>query len=121
LAGFTAGTFYPLALSFILRNLPQKYLHLDIAAYAADIVVTTHTAHSYEAWLMSTLSWHWILWTPAVLTPVMIGLIVFGIPPQPLPQPKPGQPAPSWRGFLYASLGVSLLYAALDQGQRLDW
>jgi DHA2 family multidrug resistance protein len=121
LAGMTAGTFYPLTLSFILRNLPQKYLHVGIAAYAADIVVTTHMAHSYEGWLMSTLSWHWIFWTIALITPIMIALIVFGIPPKPMPQPKPGQPSPSWRGFLYFSLGAALLYGAMDQGQRLDW
>src|SRR6185369_16842480 len=30
-------------------------------------------------------------------------------------------PKPSFRGFLYASAGVALLFAALDQGQRLDW
>ena len=121
LAGLTAGTFYPLTLSFILRNLPQQYVHFGIAAYALDIVVTTHSAHSYEGWLMSALSWHWIFWTTALLTPVMIVLILFGIPPHPMPQPKPGQPVPSWRGFLYASLGAALLYGALDQGQRLDW
>jgi DHA2 family multidrug resistance protein len=120
-AGMTAGTFYPLTLSFILRNLPQSYLHFGIAAYAADIVITTHMAHSYEGWLMGALSWHWIFWTTALLTPIMIVLVVFGIPPKPMPQPKPGQPSPSWRGFLYFSLGAALLYGAMDQGQRLDW
>ncbi len=78
-------------------------------------------AHSYEGWLIATLSWHWIFWTIALLTPVMIVLVVLGIPPQPLPKPKPGQPPPSWRGFLYFSLGAALLYGAIDQGQRLDW
>jgi MFS transporter, DHA2 family, multidrug resistance protein len=121
LAGLTAGTFYPLTLSFILRNLPKQYLHAGIAAYAFDIVVTTHLAHSYEGWLITALSWRWIFWTISVLTPIMIVLVIFGIPRQPLPQPKPGQPAPSWRGFLYASLGAALLYGALDQGVRLDW
>jgi MFS transporter, DHA2 family, multidrug resistance protein len=120
-AGLTAGTFYPLTLSFILRNLPQNMIHVGIGAYAFDIVVTTHVAHSYEGWLIETLSWRWIFWTVTLITPLMAVLIVFGIPRQPLPQPKPGQPAPSWRGFLYASLGAALLYAALDQGQRLDW
>jgi MFS transporter, DHA2 family, multidrug resistance protein len=120
-AGMTAGTFYPLTLSFILRNLPQSYLHFGIAAYAADIVITTHMAHSYEGWLMDALSWHWIFWTTALLTPIMIVLVVFGIPPKPMPQPKPAQPSPSWRGFLYFSLGAALLYGAMDQGQRLDW
>src|ERR1700753_1809644 len=51
LAGLSAGTFYPLTLSFVLRNMPQKYIVFGIGAYAMDIVVTTHIAHSYEAWL----------------------------------------------------------------------
>ena len=121
LAGLTAGTFYPLTLSFVLRNLPMKYVLLGIAMYAMDIVFTTNVATSLEAWYMDHLSWHWIFWNSAVLTPVMMVLIYFGIPWQPLPKPKEGQPKPSWRGFLYASLGFALLYAALDQGQRLDW
>src|SRR5262249_46398086 len=31
------------------------------------------------------------------------------------------KPTVSWAGFLYASSGLSLLYGALDQGERLDW
>jgi MFS transporter, DHA2 family, multidrug resistance protein len=121
LAGLTAGTFYPLTLSFILRNLPQSYLHYGIAAYAMDIVITTHVAHSYEGWVMTRLSWPWLFWTISVLTPVMIVLVKYGIPRQPLPKPKPGQEPPSWQAFLYASLGAALIYGALDQAQRLDW
>jgi DHA2 family multidrug resistance protein len=117
----TAGTFYPLTLSFILRNLPMRFVLLGIAAYAMDILVTTNFATSLEAWFTDHLSWRWIFWNGAVLTPAMMILVYFGIPRQPLPQPKPGQPKPNWRGFLYASLGFSMLYIALDQGQRLDW
>ncbi len=121
LGGLTAGSFYPLTLSFVLRNLPQRYMLLGIAAYAIDIVVSTHVAHSYEAWLILHLSWRWIFWTEAIATSAMILLIYFGIPLQPLPKPASGQSKPSWRGFLYASLGAALVYGALDQGQRLDW
>jgi MFS transporter, DHA2 family, multidrug resistance protein len=120
-AGLTAGTFYPLTLSFVLRNLPQKYVLFGIGAYAVDIIFTSNVASSLEPWYIEHLSWRWIFWNSAALTPVMMVLIHFGIPWQPLPQPKEGQPRPSWRGFLYASLGFSLLYIALDQGQRLDW
>ncbi len=121
LAGLTAGTFYPLTLSFVLRNLPPRYVLFGIAMYAMDIIFTTNFATSLQAWYMDHLSWRWIFWNSAVLTPIMMVLIYFGIPWQPLPQPKEGQPKPNWRGFLYASLGFSLLYIALDQGQRLDW
>jgi len=121
LAGLTSGTFYPLTLSFVLRNLPMRYVLVGIAMYAMDIIFTTNFATSLEAWYIDHLSWRWIFWNSAALTPVMMVLIYFGIPWQPLPQPKEGQPKPNWRGFLYASLGFSLLYVALDQGQRLDW
>jgi MFS transporter, DHA2 family, multidrug resistance protein len=120
-AGLTAGTFYPLTLSFVLRSLPPRLVLLGIAMYATDIVFTTDMAQAWESFFVEHLSWRWIFWNGTLLTPAMILLIHFGIPRQPLPKPQPGHPAPSWRGFLYASLGAALLYTALDQGQRLDW
>src|SRR5580658_7154153 len=121
LAGLSAGTFYPLTLSFVLRALPMRYVLLGIAMYATDIIFTTDMAQAWESFFIEHLSWRWIFWNGTVLTPLMIALVHFGIPWQPLPKPQPGHPAPSWRGFLCASLGAALLYIALDQGQRLDW
>jgi MFS transporter, DHA2 family, multidrug resistance protein len=121
LGGLTAGTFYPLTLSFVLRNLPLRFVLVGIAMYATDIVFTTDMAQAWESFIMEHLSWRWIFWNATILTPLMILLIHFGVPWQPLPKPQPGHPAPNWRGFLYASLGAALLYIALDQGQRLDW
>jgi DHA2 family multidrug resistance protein len=121
LAGLTAGTFYPLTLTIVLRNLPIKYVLLGIAMYAMDVVITLNISTSLEAWYKDHFSWHWIFWNNAVLTPVMMVFIYFGIPWQPLPKPKEGQPKPSWQGFFNVSLGLALLYIALAQGQRLNW
>jgi DHA2 family multidrug resistance protein len=121
LGGLTAGTFYPLTLSVVLSNLPVKYVLLGLAMYAMDVVITVNISTSLEAWYMYHLSWHWIFWNSAVLTPVMMVFIYFGVPRQPLPKPKEGQPKPSWHGFFYLSLGLTLLYIALAQGQRLNW
>jgi DHA2 family multidrug resistance protein len=121
IAGLSAGTFYPLTLSFVLRSLPIRFVLIGIAMYAVDIVFTTDMAQAWESFFIEHLSWHWIFWNGTVLTPIMIALVHFGIPWQPLPKPQPGHPAPNWRGFIYASLGAALLYTALDQGQRLDW
>src|SRR5260370_35895437 len=121
IAGLSAGTFYPLTLSFVLRSLPMRFVLLGIAMYATDIIFTTDMAQAWESFFIEHLSWHWIFWNGTVLTPIMIALVHFGIPWQPLPKPQPEHPAPSWRGFLYASLGAALLYIALDQGERLDW
>jgi MFS transporter, DHA2 family, multidrug resistance protein len=121
IAGLSAGTFYPLTLSFVLRNLPMRFVLVGIAMYATDIIFTTDMAQAWESFFIEHLSWHWIFWNGTILTPIMIALVHFGIPWQPLPKSQPGHPAPSWRGFLYASLGAAILYIALDQGQRLDW
>ena len=121
LAGLTAGTFYPLTLSVVLGNLPVKYVLLGIAMYAMDVVFSLNIATSLEAWYMAHWSWRWIFWNSAVLTPVMMVLIYFGVPWQPLPKAKEGQPKPTWSGFFYAGLGFALLVVALDQGKRLNW
>src|SRR5262249_53668016 len=87
-----------------------------IAAYAADIVFVSNFASAVEGWYVDHLSWRWIFWNAALLTPLMIVCVYFGIPRQ-----NPTSPKPNWRGFAYLSLGLSLLYAAMDQGERLDW
>jgi DHA2 family multidrug resistance protein len=64
-------------------------------------------------------SWQWMFWTSAIVTPIMMACIYYGIPQS--PPPSRSGPAPSFIGFFYASSGLALLFAALDQGQRLDW
>jgi len=115
-AGVASGTFYSLTLTFVLTTLPKRLIIFGIAAYAADIVFVSNFASLLEGWYIERLSWHWIFWTAAVLTPVMMICIYFGVPRRPQPGLRP-----SWRGFAYFSVGLSLLYAALDQGERLDW
>lgn len=116
LAGLTSGTFYSLTLTFVLTALPKRLIIFGIAAYAADIVFVSNMASAIEGWYVEHLSWHWIFWNAALVTPVMMVCIYFGIPRRPVTGP-----APSWRGFTYFSLSLALLYAALDQGERLDW
>src|ERR1700760_2864561 len=115
-AGLASGTFYSLTMTFVLTNLPKRLIIFGIAAYAADIVFVSNIASLQEGWFIEHLSWRWIFWNAALFTPVMIVCIHFGIPRRPSVDPRP-----SWRGFTYFSLGLALLYGALDQGERLDW
>jgi MFS transporter, DHA2 family, multidrug resistance protein len=118
-AGLTSGTFYPLTLTFALRSIPLRYLALVIALYVFCIEGAVNFAPSLYGYLREHASWRWMFWFPAVVTPVMIACIHFGIPKTPRPQSK--KEPPSFAGFLYLSAGFAMLYAALDQGQRLDW
>jgi DHA2 family multidrug resistance protein len=119
LAGLTSGTFYPLTLTFALRNIPLRYLAFTVALYATCVEGAVNFAPSLYGFYREHLSWEWMFWTSAVITPVMMACIYFGIPEPPKPQ-KSGT-APSFVGFFYASAGFALVFAALDQGQRLDW
>src|ERR1700676_2483343 len=119
LAGLTSGTFYPLTLSFALKNIPLRFLPFTLALYATFVDGAVNIAPSLYGWYRDHLSFHWMFWNSALLTPVMLVCIYHGIPAAP-PGKKKG-PAPSFAGFLYASAGFALLFAALDQGQRLDW
>jgi len=118
-AGLTSGTFYPLTLTFALRNIPLPLLPFTLALYATSVDGAVNIAPSLFGWYREHLSYHWMFWNSAVITPIMAACIFYGIPAPP-PKKSAAQP-PSFAGFLYASAGFAMLYAALDQGQRLDW
>jgi DHA2 family multidrug resistance protein len=116
IAGLASGTFYSLTMTFALTALPKPLIIFGIAAYAADIVFVSNIASLLQGWYADHLSWHWIFWTAGLVTPLMMVCVYFGIPQRPAADVRP-----SWRGFAYFSLGLSLIYGGLDQGERLDW
>jgi DHA2 family multidrug resistance protein len=118
-AGMTSGTFYPLTLTFALRVIPLRFLPFTIALYAVFVDGAVNIAPSLYGWYREHLSWQWMFWNSAAIAPLMILCVYYGIPASP-PRKKSG-PAPSFAGFLYLSLGLASLFAALQQGQRLDW
>jgi len=118
-AGLTSGTFYPLTLTFALRNIPLKFLPFTLALYAAFVDGAVNVAPTLYGWYRDHFSWQWMFWNSAVITPLMMVCIYYGIPAP--PAGKKSSAAPSFAGFLYASAGFAMLFAALDQGERLDW
>jgi DHA2 family multidrug resistance protein len=119
LAGLTSGTFYPLTLTFALRISPLRYLPFTMAFYATFIDGAVNVAPSLYGWYRDHLSWHWMFWNSALICPLMIICVYFGIPAPPA-RKKDGQ-VPGFAGFLYLSTGLALMFAAIQQGERLDW
>lgn len=118
-AGLTSGTFYPLTLTFALRNIPLRYLPFTIAFYATFVDGAVNVAPTLYGFYRDTLSWQWMFWGSAVIAPLMMLCVYYGIP-APAPRKREGPP-PSFAGFLYVSTGLALLFTAVQQGQRLDW
>src|SRR6516164_11265747 len=80
LAGLASGTFYPLTLTFALRNIPLRFLPFTIALYATFVDGAVNIAPSLYGWYREHLSWEWMFWNSALITPLMMFCIYFGIP-----------------------------------------
>ena len=119
LAGLTSGTFYPLTLTFALRNIPLRFLPFTIALYATFVDGAVNIAPSLYGWYRDHFSWHWMFWNSALIAPVMMVCIYRGIPSA--PPRKKDAPVPSFVGFVYLSAGLAMLFIAFQQGERLDW
>jgi DHA2 family multidrug resistance protein len=116
--GLASGTFIPLTLGFLLRNLPPKYWAYGVAMYALNLELSLNISASLEGFYVEHLSWAWIFWQNVPLAAGMVLCLHYGVPRD----PKIANPPPSdWYGFAAGGLGLALIYAALDQGNRLDW
>jgi DHA2 family multidrug resistance protein len=118
LAGLASGFFIPLTLSFVLKNTPPKVWAYGIAIYALNLEVSLNISASLEGWYTDHLSWRWIFWQNIPFAVGMVACLFFGIRPE---QPNPVRPRADVFGFIYGGFGFALIYAALDQGNRLDW
>jgi MFS transporter, DHA2 family, multidrug resistance protein len=116
--GLASGFFVPLTLSFVLLNTPPKYWAYGIALYALNLELSLNISASLEGWYVDHQSWRWIFWQNAPLAAVMALCLHFGVRPKPA---VPNRPRGDWFGLLSGGLGLALIYAALDQGNRLDW
>jgi MFS transporter, DHA2 family, multidrug resistance protein len=119
LAGVGAGTFIPLTIGFIFRNLPQRLIVYGLAVYAMNSELSQNVAASLEGWYSDSVSWRWIEWQYCAALPVMFACIWYGTPREKVNMAL--RRDLDWPGLAYSGLGFALLYAALDQGNRLDW
>lgn len=119
LGGIGSGTFIPLTVSYILRNIPKGLVIYGISIYAMNSELSQNVAASLEGWYTDNLSWHWIDWQYCIALPIMYFCIWYGMPVEGGLSRRLRDL--DWPGIFYAGAGFGLLYAALDQGNRLDW
>ena len=119
LAGVGTGTFIPLTIGFIVRNLPQRLVVYGLAVYAMNSELSQNVSASLEGWFTDNLSWRWIQWQFCAALPVMFACIWYGTPREKINLALLRHL--DWPGLAYSGIGFALLYAGLDQGNRLDW
>ena len=117
--GLAVGTFIPSAIPFILRELPPRWWSWGLAAYAFRFAFSQNISSSIEAFYDENGLWEWIFWQNIPLTLLMMGLICLGMRRE--PPNFDGLRQGDWPGIVFAGVGLALLYAGIDQGNRLDW
>ena len=117
--GLAVGAFIPAALGFVVRSLPPQWRIWGIAAYAFRFVFSQNIASAVEGWYSETGHWEWIFWQNVALAPIMMLLTAVAMPHRPVDRELLRRT--DWAGIVYAGIGFGLIYAGLDQGNRLDW
>jgi DHA2 family multidrug resistance protein len=116
--GLASGFFVPLTLSFVLRNTPPRVWAYGVAIYALNLEVSLNISASLEGWYVDYASWKWIFWQNVPFALGMVACLRFGVRPEAV---NPNHPPPDLFGFAAGGIGLALIYAGLDQGNRLDW
>ena len=94
-------------------DLGHRRLRVPLRTFSQNI------ASALEGWYSETGHWEWIFWQNAALTPVMMLLTAVAMPRRPIDRELLRRT--DWAGIVYAGVGFGLVYAGLDQGNRLDW
>jgi len=117
--GLLLGTFVPATLMIIFRNLPIRWWLPAIAIYSIRVGFALDTSTSLVGFYVDHWGWQWLYWQGMVIAPLMGLMVYLGTPHEPVN--KELLRDADWGGMLLLGAGVSMIYAGLDQGNRLDW
>ena len=117
--GMLLGAFVPATLMIILRNLPIRWWLPAISIYAIRVGFALDTSSSLVGFYVDHLGWQWIYWQSVLIAPLMGLMVYLGTPNDPVNRDLLRHA--DWGGMLLLGAGVAMIYAGLDQGNRLDW
>jgi MFS transporter, DHA2 family, multidrug resistance protein len=117
--GLLLGTFVPATLMIIFRNLPIGWWLPAISLYSIRVGFALDSGSSLVGLYVDHLGWQWVYWQGVVIAPLMWLMVHLGTPREPVNREV--LKGADWGGMLLLGAGVSMIYAGLDQGNRLDW
>lgn len=117
--GLLLGTFVPATLMIIFRNLPMRWWLIAIGIYALRVGFSLNFGPALVGFYVDQVGWQWLYWQDAIIALLMAFLVYLGAPREPVNR-KLLETA-DWGGMLLLGTGIAMVYAGLDQGNRLDW
>jgi DHA2 family multidrug resistance protein len=119
LTGILLGCFVPAALATIFRNLPPKFWLIPLALYTARLTLTLHGGVDMSAMYVEHLGWEGMYWQASACAAVVAGLAAWSIPMEPVNRGL--MKLADFGGAAMFCVALTLLYAGIDEGNRLDW
>src|SRR6266851_2954440 len=117
--GMLIGTFVPATLMIVFRNLPIRWWLPAIAIYSIRVGFALDSGTSLVGFYVDHWGWQWLYWQGVVIAPLMGLMVYLGTPREPVNRELLRDA--DWGGMLLLGTSVSVIYAGLDQGNRLDW
>lgn len=117
--GLLLGTFVPATLMIVFRNLPIRWWLPAIAIYSIRVGFALDTSTSLVGFYVDNWGWQWLYWQGVAIAPLMGLMVYLGTPAEPVNRSLLRNA--DWGGMLLLGTSVSMIYAGLDQGNRLDW
>ena len=117
--GLLLGVFIPTTIMIVLHNLPMRWWIVGLAIYSFRLSFTANAGVSMVGFHVQHLGWQWIYWQNAVVAGLMLLLIWLGTSREGINRQLLANA--DWGGMLLLGTGLALIYAGLDQGNRLDW
>jgi MFS transporter, DHA2 family, multidrug resistance protein len=117
--GLLLGVFIPATIMIVLRNLPMRWWLPGLSIYAFRLAFISNTGVWLVGFYVQHLGWQWIYWQDAAVALVMAQLTWLGTPHEDVNRQLLAKA--DWGGMLLLGAALAMIYAGLDQGNRLDW
>ncbi|CAN5303586.1 MFS transporter [soil metagenome] len=117
--GFLLGCFVPATLAIVFGNLSPRYWLIALGLYSVRLTLALHSGVSLSGWFVEDLGWQAIYWQATLFGVAFLALSLVSFPDRP-PNRALWRQTNKGEVLMYC-LGLTCLYAGLDQGNRLDW
>jgi DHA2 family multidrug resistance protein len=117
--GFTGGAMIPMALTLVLRMLPERHHAAGFAVFGMTATFAPAIGPSIGGWLTENYGWPWIFYMNLVPGVIMLAALAWGMDKEraDLSKIRHGD----WAGIVTVASGLGCLITLLEEGNRNDW
>jgi DHA2 family multidrug resistance protein len=113
------GMFIPAVIIVIVSSIPPRWWLPMLAIYVVRLPLSLNAGAGLAGWYVDGPGWQWIYWQAVPAALLLALLFHLGAPRVPVKHQMIDRA--DWGGMLLLGASVAMLYAGLDQGNRLDW